>query len=177
MIRAATDSDIPRIAEIHTDAWIEAYSDIISPEVMGSVTVEARAHTWTKWFQDTEQDLHVLERNNIIVGFNRVAPSHESSSELTTYGELTHIYQDPAHIGSGVGNELFEHATQFIERSGRSGMFLWTLEKNRRARRFYERHGMTADGPRKDEPDWLGEGVYEVRYILPFDSRDSLERP
>ena len=49
-------------------------------------------------------------------------------------------------------------------------MFLWTLEKNVRARRFYERQGMTADGARKDEPEWLGEGVYEVRYVLPFES-------
>lgn len=26
-----------------------------------------------------------------------------------------------------------------------------------------------ADGQRKDEPDWLGEGVSEVRYVLRFE--------
>jgi len=47
-------------------------------------------------------------------------------------------------------------------------MFLWTLEDNLNTRAFYERHGMLADGARKDEPDWLGEGVFEVRYVLDF---------
>ena len=177
MMRAATESDIPRIAEIHTDAWIEAYSNIVSPEVIDGITVEARTETWKQWFQTTEQDLHVLERESSIAGFNRIAPAHESSSELTTYRELTHIYQDPTLIGSGVGHELFEHAIQFIEGLGSAGMFLWTLEKNVRAREFYERHGMFVDGPRKDEPEWLGEGVYEVRYILPFGPREDLEGP
>ena len=168
MIRPATESDIPRIAKIHTDAWIEAYSTIISPEIMAGVTQDSRTATWQHWFKSTNQDLHVHEQNRTVVGFIRVAPPEESSSELTTYGELTHIYQDPILLGSGIGYLLFTHAVQLVKQSGRQGMFLWTLEKNVRARRFYERQGMTADGARKDEPEWLGEGVYEVRYVLPY---------
>jgi len=177
MIRAAIENDIPRIAEIHTNAWTAAYANIVSSDVIAGITVEARTATWRQWFKTTEQDLHVLERNNIIVGFNRVAPPYESSSELTTYRELTHIYQDPALIGSGIGYELFIHAVQFIKRLGSHGMFLWTLEKNARAREFYERLGMIADGPSKDDPEWLGEGVYEVRYVLPFVPQKDLAGP
>ena len=168
MIRLATNLDIPRIAEIHTLAWHEAYAGIVDQAILATITKEARQATWTEWFKHTDQDVHVLESASEINGFTRVSPPYKGADDLPDYGELSHLYQLPSVIGTGVGHRLFEHAKQLIVHDGRTGMFLWVLEKNSRARKFYERHGMVADGERKDEPDWLGEGVFEVRYALKF---------
>ena len=169
MIRPATHLDIPRIAEIHALAWQEAYADIIDPAIMATITKEARQEAWTEWFTHTDQTVHVLQTGNEISGFTRVSPPFKGADDLPDYGELSHLYQHPSAIGTGIGHHLFEHAKQLITHTGKTGMFLWVLEENSRARTFYERHGMLADGQRKDEPDWLGEGVFELRYALKFE--------
>ena len=169
MIRPATERDLPRIAEIHALAWQEAYKGLLDPAILAPITKEARLETWTEWFKHTDQTVHVLEGANEIQGFTRVSPPHEIAEDFPQYGELTHIYQQPDGIGTGIGHRLFEHAKQLIAKGGSTGMLLWVLEENVRARRFYENQGMYPDGARKDEPDWLGEGVFEVRYVLQFD--------
>ena len=72
-------------------------------------------------------------------------------------------------IATGLGHELFEFALETCRKEGFAGMLLWTLEGNTRARRFYEAHGMVHDGARADEPEWLGPGVFEVRYQCRFE--------
>lgn len=55
-------------------------------------------------------------------------------------------------------------------RRGFASLMLWVLERNLRARRFYEGFGLRPDGGRQTRPEWLGEGVYEVRYNLELES-------
>lgn len=168
IFRPATKHDLPRIAEIHGLAWREAYSGLISPEVFARMTPELRRSVWEKAFALEGQQIHVLQEGQVIVGFVRTCPALDRESPPDGFGELTHLYLHPSRIARGDGHRLFEHAKSVIEEGGHLGMLLWTLEGNRRARRFYESHGMVADGGRSDDPEWLGEGVYEVRYLLPF---------
>ncbi|WP_372833795.1 GNAT family N-acetyltransferase, partial [Pontibacterium sp.] len=84
------------------------------------------------------------------------------------YGELYHLYLSPSCIGKGAGHKLFAHAIEHLKSKGAQGMLLWTLDGNGPAKAFYERHGMLLDGGRRDDPEWLGPDVYEVRYCLPF---------
>lgn len=168
MIRRATADDLPRIAQIHVLAWNDAYSHLIAPEILDRVTFESRLATWQRAFELEGQQIHVLRDGDAIVGFIRTCPATDRQSPPIGYGELTHLYLHPTRIARGEGRRLFLYAKSLLEDAGHAGMLLWTLEDNQRARRFYESHGMVADGGRDDDPDWLGEGVYEVRYILPF---------
>lgn len=59
--------------------------------------------------------------------------------------ELKRLYVEPLFQGRGIGAELIEFA------AARGCRFLWALEKNGRALRFYERHGFTDTGERKYE--------------------------
>jgi putative acetyltransferase len=67
---------------------------------------------------------------------------------------LDHLFVDPGHQGRGVGSRLLDHAMAL--RPGK--LALVTLQRNERARRFYEKRGfrVTKRGvspPPENEPD------------------------
>ena len=166
--REAEQADLPTIARIHSEAWHEAYRDLIANDVMARITPAARLASWQQWFEESNHQVILLTEHGQTLGFIRLCPAGPVADPPENYGELSHLYLDPNAIAKGHGHQLFVHAKRTLEMSGYAGMLLWTLEGNLRARRFYERHGMQPDGARVDEPDWLGPGVYEVRYVLPF---------
>ena len=73
--------------------------------------------------------------------------------------EIEKLYVEPAFQGRGIGAELLEHAV------GRLGArWLWALEKNAGALRFYGRHGFEPTGERKFEegtPEYLVKLQYQ----------------
>ena len=167
-IRPATEADISDIATTHVAAWHAAYADLVSPEILENVTVESRLAAWVEWFKLDEQQIHVFEEAGHTLGFSRICPARDRANPPANYGELTHLYLRPSAISTGVGRQLFAHARSSLREAGYSGMLLWTIEGNSRARSFYESHSMLFDGAKDDQPEWLGEGVYEVRYVLTF---------
>ncbi len=169
MIRKAHEEDLPRIAEIHSAAWHATYRGLVQPHILDSVTPAKRLTSWREWYALQRQSLYVTSETDEILGFVRISPARPIANPPDNYGEITHLYLDPTSIAKGLGHRLFNHARQQLESSAYDGMLLWTLEGNTRARNFYQRHGMKFDGTRHDEPAWLGEGVFEVRYVLPFD--------
>jgi ribosomal protein S18 acetylase RimI-like enzyme len=94
-----------------------------------------------------------------VVGFISVGASRDNEAG----GELFAIYVDPDHWGSGVGRELMAAGEERLRELGHTDVFLWVLEDNPRARRFYERAGWYDDGGRR-QVTFLGVDAPEVRY-------------
>lgn len=68
-------------------------------------------------------------------------------------GEVVQLYVDYFFQGRGVGGALLEYAKAWLHVS-----FLWALEKNPDAIRFYEGHGFRLTGDKKleeDTPEYL----------------------
>ncbi len=65
---------------------------------------------------------------------------------------LDALYVCPAAWGTGVADGLHERALEALRAAGVETAQLWVLEENRRARRFYERHGWYADGSTRVVP-------------------------
>lgn len=61
--------------------------------------------------------------------------------------EIKELYVDSFFAGQGIGGELIEFA-----KGEQGARFLWTIEKNQGAVRFYERHGFHKTQTRKLEP-------------------------
>lgn len=73
--------------------------------------------------------------------------------------EIIALHTLPESHGTGLGAALL---TEAMNRIGPQRVFLWTFQKNARARRFYEKHGFSWDGSeRVSEFD----GAVEVRYV------------
>ena len=73
--------------------------------------------------------------------------------------EIVAIHSLPESRGTGLGHAMLEEALKQI---GERSVFLWAFKENKRARRFYEKHGFHWDGKeRVSEFD----GALEVRYV------------
>ena len=73
--------------------------------------------------------------------------------------EIVAIHSLPESWGTGLGRAMLETA---LDQIGEGTVFLWAFRVNRRARRFYEKHGFRWDGSQRvSEFD----GAVEVRYV------------
>jgi GNAT superfamily N-acetyltransferase len=77
-------------------------------------------------------------------------------------GELYALYVHPAWWSTGTGRGLMDHVLARVSRAGYPCVLLWVLERNARARTFYERAGFRPDGA-SHVLEGLG-GVIEIRY-------------
>ena len=75
--------------------------------------------------------------------------------------EIVELYVDHFFQSMGIGAELIEYAKE-----NRSVDFLWAIEKNTRAIRFYESHGFRLSGNKKFE-----EGTDEYLVEMRLDRR------
>jgi len=66
--------------------------------------------------------------------------------------ELHRLYVLPEAWGCGVAQRLHDEAVACWRERGDAEAFLWVLEENRRARRFYERNGWEPTGERATTP-------------------------
>ena len=94
-----------------------------------------------------------------VVGFAVYGPSRDE--DLVDAGEVVAIYVLSEYYGQKIGYRLMNEA---VSRLGEyPTIFVWVLEKNERAIRFYHKYGFEFDGCKKQ---WnLGEPVSIVRMI------------
>lgn len=62
--------------------------------------------------------------------------------------EIKKLFVEPVLQGQSIGASLLEYAVQ-----NKGAAFLWALEKNTRALKFYEDHGFRKTGERKPEEE------------------------
>jgi putative hydrolase of the HAD superfamily len=71
---------------------------------------------------------------------------------VTEGAALVRLFVSPERWGTGVGSRLHDAAVSEIRAQGHAESRLWTLEKNRPARDFYERRGWRSDGRTRISP-------------------------
>ena len=69
-----------------------------------------------------------------------------SSPDLAAWGELVSLYAHPDCWGQAYGSVVIEEVLRRLSAAGYPGCFLYVLQDNHRARRFYEKHGFAWDG-------------------------------
>ncbi len=152
---AETDEELCGRGYVHCTSWQEAYRGIVSDRYLDSMTVAA---TTARARQFPENTLIAKDREKV-VGFAVYGPSRDE--DLTDAGEVIAIYVLSAYYGRKIGYRLMNEA--FSRLSEYNTIFVWVLEKNERAIRFYHRYGFEFDGCKKQ---WnLGTPVTIVRMI------------
>ena len=152
---AETDEELCGRGYVHCTSWQEAYRGIVPDRYLDSMTVAA---TTARARQFPENTLIAKDREKV-VGFAVYGPSRDE--DLPDAGEVVAIYVLSAYYGRGIGYRLMNEA--FSRLSEYRTIFVWVLEKNERAIRFYRRYGFEFDGRRKQ---WnLGTPVSIVRMV------------
>ena len=104
----------------------------------------------------------VLEDGAALLGYAMFGPRKDEPVGFS--GQLYELYVRPIVLGTGVGHALFVAATDRLRRDSHDGFHLWVFEDNRRARRFYERHGGQLLANSRKRFDVAGHPVWEIAY-------------
>lgn len=157
-LKEATKEDVEVLAKIHSRSLNEAFGEIYKKHF----SYEDRHAGFTR-------ELNSGHPNNLLVLYD------DEPIGLLTYGksryveidddsiELWRIYLDPDFWGRGFGTCTMDKALQLIKKLGYKKVILWVLEKNTRARRFYDKNGFIDSGKRLK--DQLGQEIIDFMYI------------
>lgn len=157
----ATLDDASEIAAVHLASAVTGYRDIF-PDHAPKPTVDELQSRWNDWLlAPSATDRNVVARvDGTVVGVGRASADPADPS----LGHLSRLYVDPCFWGNGVGRAIYAAVIEHLRSAGFVIGTLWVLERNHRARGWYERLGWRATGARK--PVFVPAGIDDVQYRL-----------
>ena len=123
------------LSRVYEESWKHAYKDI-SPQAYLDAIPRGR---WAKTPDMDGMYTLVLIEDGCIAGTTSFCRSR--FQETADFGEIVSIYLLPEYMGKGYGEALLNAAVAELSIRGFRDIFLWVLEENARARRFYEKCG------------------------------------
>lgn len=137
MIRKAAEKDASRIAEILIFSKRVAYRSIFQNDKVsfGEMQVLPLAMEYIK---NPELLEHIFVYDEFVKGMINIQ-LHDGNS-----AEIKELYIDPFFQNQKIGSQLLEFLEVQMQNLGISNIFLWVLEKNDTARKFYEKHHFRA---------------------------------
>jgi len=163
-LREATEADADSIAQLHAENWSRAYRGAFSDAYLDGPVFEERRAVWHERYANPRPDMYTLlalDDDESLIGF---ACSFGADDPI--WGTLLdNLHVTATHEGEGIGRLLLANSALWSERHyPDAGFFLWVLEGNTRARRFYEHIGATNEGPEDSEaPE--GSIITGLRYV------------
>ena len=143
-IHRAVPQDAEALTRLHLDCWDDAYRGLMPLAILDSrrEDVPVRVERWRKVLATGHT--WVAEHDVGLIGFVNAGPGTELPGlALRVFA----LYVRAGSWGTGVGHALFDAAV------GDRSAYLWVLEGNDRAIRFYEGRGFRFDGTGKDEAE------------------------
>jgi ribosomal protein S18 acetylase RimI-like enzyme len=166
VIRDAVKSDVTAIAHLHAESWRSAYRGILAGDFLENHAHGDRLAVWQERFSaKAQKPMFVIVANTgrQLAGFACVFPDEDA-----VFGSfLDNLHVAPHLTGQGIGRRLLsEVAARLMASGSRVGLYLWVLEKNHGARRFYEKAGgIFAGSVLSSMPD--GQRVATLRFHWP----------
>jgi GNAT superfamily N-acetyltransferase len=148
-IRDAQPADARAIAEVHVASWRWAYQDQLPESVLEALSVDEREIRWRERLRapSSRSGCLVAELDGRVVGFASFGRGAEDNGPVVPgAGELYAIYLLREVRGVGIGRALMSCAEAGLLANGFEQGYLWVLETNDLARRFYEKAGWSWDG-------------------------------
>lgn len=139
MVRRATMQDISRIAEIIVFGKRVAYRHIFNNDLVSFN--ELRVTDLFKKYHDNPLliDDMIVYDDGIVKGVvNRL--NNGESIEIDTF------YVEPFFKGKGIGTKLIQHTISEAQKENKKRIFLWVIQDNISARKFYEANGFRESG-------------------------------
>jgi ribosomal protein S18 acetylase RimI-like enzyme len=162
-IRRARETDAAEIANVHLNAWREAYAGVLPQLFLDQLplTFKRRMDAWERMLREPEKhEIWVAEAKPGIVGFCSTEAARDD--RFNGFGEVAAIYLFEAYQGQGLGRELLRNSMRSLARHGYSKAYCWVLEKNSTIE-FYSKSGAVFNGLQKLD-EIAGEKVTELAY-------------
>lgn len=149
------------ISRIYENSWRYTYKGIIPQDYLNDIP-EGR---WVKNFEIPGWSTMVCVENGEYIGTSSFCKSR--FEQYPDSGEVISIYFLPEFMGKGYGSKLLETVMGELKNQGFTEVFLWVLEENNIARRFYEKYGFKCSYDYLDD-NIGGKDLREVRYVYQF---------
>lgn len=146
LIRPVEPADADELGRLHVRVWREAYAGLIDAGLLAALSPERSAARFRRAADSGDTDsfrFRVAQRvaDGVLAGF--VSAGAPRDDDPPAVIELTSLYVDAAHRGTGVARKLTASVL------GESPAYLWVLEGNQRAIAFYVKLGFRLDGVSK----------------------------
>ncbi len=171
--RQATYDDARCIATLHAHSWRSAYRGALRDEFLDGGIDEDRRNVWEARLAAPapNQLVIVAHENERVVGFACAYGS--ADAEWGTLLDNLHVRREGQRRGTG-RRLMSEVAAWCSAHHASRGLYLWGLEQNEPARRFYERLGAVDRGGDIWVPPGGGE-VRQRRYVWCRHDLDTLK--
>ena len=157
-IRYMTESDdCFAISKVYEESWKYAYKGIVPQNYLDSIP----EGQWAAHIEQDDRKNLVMIQDGRIIGTSGFGKSR--MPEMDGFGEIISIYFLPDYMGRGYGRLLLQAVVDELMKMGFDKVFLWVLEENANARRFYERFGFVQT-ERCLYSDIGGKELKEVQY-------------
>lgn len=143
--RPAEPGDAVAIAEVHRQAWLQAYTGIIPFKPLRAM-LERRGFRWWQRAIRGSTSILVLDVGGTMAGYATLGLNRARA--LPQEGEIYELYLLPEYQGVGLGRKLFSEARRLLASLGCRGLVVWCLTDNDNAMSFYRGAGgrTVADG-------------------------------
>ncbi|MGI5471677.1 N-acetyltransferase family protein [Streptomyces sp. CA-132043] len=166
-IRRMAEDDIGAVCAIRVRGWQWAYAGLVPQHFLDGLDIAEEAQQRREFFTEAPAGVVnlVAEHAGSVTGWAAFGPYRDEATGRRdhAHAELYALYVRPEQAGTGIGRALMAASLDLTRERGYSGMRLWVLKHNARARRFYERAGFAPDGA-EDAEELAGALVPEVRY-------------
>jgi len=160
-IRQGQAADATTIASLHTDSWRTAYRGLLTDAYLDNDLLGERTRYWTEKMATLKTNEFVLmaEDGHDVVGFIAVMDLPEAGYQAL----VDNLHVVPHLKGYGIGGKLMRAAARRLLEDGRTNFYLWVLEGNHPAEKFYQAiSGRPAD---RKQSDFGGKAVWATRYV------------
>ncbi|WP_007508999.1 GNAT family N-acetyltransferase [Pseudofrankia saprophytica] len=142
--RRAGADDAEQIAALHADSWRRHYRGAYADSFLdGDVAADRRAVWSTRLGVPANNETILAEHDARVVGF-----IHVEFDDDPRWGSLVdnlHVTHDLRR--TGIGTRLLHRAARAVAGHGaNNAMYLWVLQQNTAALRFYQALGATDEG-------------------------------
>lgn len=162
IIRPPTAEDAEPLTDLHLEVWDEAYAGLIAADILAArrANRDERVERWREILSGSANTQRVaVDEHGRLLGFVTVGGGRDEPEPDLPRCEVMALYVRAEIYGSGVGHALLEAVL------GQDPAYLWVLDGNDRAIRFYERHGFAFDGRTKTEPVGVERRMVRARAV------------
>ena len=153
--------DFEAIGNIYAESWKTAYQRIVPQPFLDGLN----GTRWGGMLRERRMQARVILDEEKYAGVASYCPAREEN--MKGWGEIVSIYLLPEYFGSGYAEPLFRSVVKDILEMGYHDIFLWTLQENERAQKFYEKQGCQQNGDTA-VIEIGGKELREVRYVRHF---------
>lgn len=140
------------ISHVYEQSWKYAYRGIIPDTWLARIP----SGQWANGLKAPDRLSLLLLEDGKICG--SASYSHARMEEMKGYGEIISIYLLPEVMHKGYGYQLMQDVISELYDIGYQKVYLWVLEENKDARRFYERFGFV-------QKDWRQMDIYDGKEV------------